>query len=356
MRRRIAPFHVAALLLAQAAPASAHSVGISRGDYRVSGDRVEVELTFARPELAAAIPGLDADRDGALSAAEVQAAAPRLAEALVEGLVIRSAKAVCPGALAGVGLAEEDGVVIRSTYRCERNAEGIVARAGFLDSLSLGHRHLATLAEGTGHEEHAVLYEGRPEAALTASRGGAQPDAVAGPLFRLGIEHILTGYDHLLFLLGLILVGGSLRPLALVVSAFTLAHSLTLGLAALGVWAPSPRLVEPAIALSIAYVGVENWFVRDASRRWLITFPFGLVHGFGFAGALGQIALPAREVTLELAAFNVGVEAGQLAVLAAVLPIVLWLGRRRWFAERGVRVASALIALAGACWFVARVT
>jgi hydrogenase/urease accessory protein HupE len=356
MNRRIAPFPVAALLLVHAAPASAHSVGISRGDYRVSGGRVEVELTFARPELASAIPGLDGDRDGALSAADVQAAAPRVAEALVERLVIRSAKAVCPGALEGVRLAEEDGVVIRATYRCERDAEGIVVRAGFLDSLSLGHRHLATLAQGTGHDEHAVLYEGRPEAALMASRGEERPDAVAGPLFRLGIEHILTGYDHLLFLLGLILVGGSLRPLALVVSAFTLAHSLTLGLAALGVWAPSPRLVEPAIALSIAYVGVENWFVRDASSRWMITFPFGLVHGFGFAGALGQISLPSSQIPLALAAFNVGVEAGQLAVLVAVLPAVLWLGRQGWFAKRGVKVVSAAIALAGIIWFFGRVT
>src|SRR6185503_8851629 len=158
----------------------------------------------------------------------------------------------------------------------------------------------------------------------------------------------------LMFLLGLILVGGRLRPLLLVVTAFTVAHSLTLGMAALGAWAPSPGLVEPAIALSIAYVGVENWFVRDAGRRWLITFPFGLIHGFGFAGALQEISLPSAQIPVALAAFNVGVEAGQLAVLALVLPLLLWLGRRRWLPDRGVKILSTAIAVAGVCWFVSR--
>jgi hydrogenase/urease accessory protein HupE len=177
---------------------------------------------------------------------------------------------------------------------------------------------------------------------------------VAGPLFRLGIQHILTGYDHLLFLLGLTLVGGRLRPLLVMVTAFTVAHSITLGLAALDVWAPGPRVVEPAIALSICYVGIENWFVRDVRRRWVITAPFGLVHGFGFAGALKEISLPTVDVPLALASFNLGVEAGQLAVLAVILPLVLWLGRRRWFPEAGVKTVSAAIAVAGLCWFVRR--
>lgn len=355
MSRRVPRLGATLVLLLHAAPAHAHSVGISRGQYRVAGRTVDVELTFARAELASAIPGLDADHDGSLSSAEVHAAARPLRDAFVDRLVIRSVTGACPGALDGAGLAGEDGVAVRATYRCD-DTDGLVVRAGFLGSLSPGHRHLATLTTGAGGADHAVLYEARPEVAVVAAQRGAPTGAVAGPLFRLGIEHILTGYDHLLFLLGLILVGGRLRPLMLVVSAFTLAHSLTLGLAALGVWAPNPRLVEPAIALSIAYVGVENWFVRDASRRWLITFPFGLVHGFGFAGALGEIALPSREVPVALAAFNVGVEAGQLAVLVAVLPLVLWLGRRRWFAERGVKLASAAIALAGVFWFVVRLT
>lgn len=173
-------------------------------------------------------------------------------------------------------------------------------------------------------------------------------------MVKLGVEHILTGFDHLVFLLGLILVGGRLRSLIGVISAFTLAHSITLALAALSVFAPSPRLVEPAIALSIAYVGIENLFVTDARKRWRITFPFGLIHGFGFAGALRQIALPRAQVPIALVSFNGGVELGQLAVLSLALPLVLALRRAPWFGERGVKVVSVAIAAGGAALFVVR--
>jgi hypothetical protein len=128
-----------------------------------------------------------------------------------------------------------------------------------------------------------------------------------------------------------------------------------LGLATLGVWAPSPHIVEPAIALSIAYVGVENYFVKDAEKRWRITFPFGLVHGFGFAGALAEVSLPRADVPGALLAFNLGVEAGQLAVLALVLPLMAIARKRGLLEQKGVRLASGLIVLAGLIWFVARV-
>jgi hydrogenase/urease accessory protein HupE len=171
----------------------------------------------------------------------------------------------------------------------------------------------------------------------------------------MGVEHILLGFDHLVFLLGLILVGGKWRSLLLVVTAFTVAHSVTLALAALGIWAPSPRIVEPAIALSIAYVGVENYFVKDADGRWRITLPFGLVHGFGFAGALQEVGLPEGDVPKALFLFNVGVELGQLAVLAVTLPLLAAARRRGWLTARGVKAASAAIVLLGVFWFVTRV-
>jgi len=354
--RRIVLAGLAALLALQAAPALAHTVGVSRGEYRVSGSTLEAELVFARPELAAAVPGLDADRDGSVSAAEVAESGRLLDDAIVRGLEVRAPSGPCEGHLANAALTEQDGLAVRATYHCAGEARPLSIRLGFLGALSFGHRHIASATVRDGETARAVVYESRPEFQVGASQGAAAGAArtVAWPLFRLGIQHILTGYDHLLFLLGLILVGGRLRPLLVVITAFTVAHSVTLGLAALGVWAPSPRMVEPAIALSIAYVGIENWFVRDASRRWLITFPFGLVHGFGFAGALREISLPSSQLPLALASFNVGVEAGQLAVLVLVLPGVLWLGRSRWFAARGVKATSAAIALAGIVWFVNR--
>jgi hypothetical protein len=150
-------------------------------------------------------------------------------------------------------------------------------------------------------------------------------------------------------------VGGRWRSILLVVTAFTVAHSITLGLATLDVWSPSPKIIEPAIALSIAYVGAENFFVKDAAKRYWITFPFGLVHGFGFAGALREIAMPKADVPAALLLFNLGVEAGQLAVLAVALPLVFHLRKREAFRTRGVKIASLAIIAAGLVWFVSRV-
>src|SRR6185295_8482239 len=160
-------------------------------------------------------------------------------------------------------------------------------------------------------------------AAATTAPPGEAHSTSAWSFFKMGIEHILTGWDHLVFIVGLILARARLRALFTIVTAFTIAHSITLALAVLDVWSPSSRVIEPAIALSIAYVGIENFFVKDASKRWRITFPFGLIHGFGFAGALQEINLPRSAIPTALVSFNLGVEAGQLAVLAIVLPLIL---------------------------------
>jgi hydrogenase/urease accessory protein HupE len=170
----------------------------------------------------------------------------------------------------------------------------------------------------------------------------------------MGIEHILTGYDHLLFLLALVLAGGTIRSLALAVTSFTVAHSVTLALAVLGFVAPPARWIEPAIALSVAYVGLENFFPRRAPRPW-ITFAFGLVHGFGFAGALQEIAVSRSAVPWALLSFNLGVELGQLAWMIALGLLVAHLRREPWFVRRAVPALSAVIVTIGLVWFVGRV-
>jgi hypothetical protein len=167
---------------------------------------------------------------------------------------------------------------------------------------------------------------------------------------RLGVEHILGGFDHLLFLLGLILLPGSLRALLWAISAFTLAHSLSLALAIFGVVAPPSSWVETAIALSIAYVGAENLLRPAASARWRITLLFGFVHGFGFAGALREIGVPQDRAPLALAFFNLGVELGQLAVLALLVPALVWLRRRprAWLVS--ARALNAGLLVVGLAW------
>lgn len=355
---------VAAVILSisilAARPAGAHEVGLSRGEYAAAGAVVTAQLTFARRDVIALVAGLDADHDDTLTEAEIARDRGAFAGAVVGRIKVRGDGAACPGALDEVRLAEEDGVTLRASYRCAVVPRDVDLDIGLLADLPFGHRHLAHFPGATGPSD-AVLTQRNRTFAFENAPGQATSEApkasYQGKLsfFPMGIEHILTGYDHLVFLLGLVIVGGRLRSLLLVVTAFTLAHSITLALAALGIWAPSPRVVEPAIALSIAYVGVENFFVKNAEKRWKITFPFGLIHGFGFAGALQEVAMPKADVPYALVLFNVGVEAGQLAVLALVLPLVYLARKREWFRNQGVKVASGAIAAAGVVWFVSRV-
>jgi hypothetical protein len=345
---------LALVALAHARPARAHTVGLSRGDYRLLREKLTSEIALSQRELASSMPALDLDHDGSIDRDELKAGTGAVARTFVDGLVVTADGEPCPGSLDELRLIEdEDGVWIRSHYVCRGPPGRLVLDWSFLGTLREGHRHIARVAIGAAVED-AVVQRGGSSQAFDAAGPMSHAGGTARAMLALGVEHILTGADHLVFLLGLILVGGSVRSLALVVSAFTVAHSITLALATLSVVTPSPRLVEPLIALSIAYVGVENLFVKDAGKRWRITFPFGLVHGFGFAGALREIALPRAQIPVALVSFNVGVEAGQLGVLAIVLPLVFAARRAPLFRERGTKLASLGIAFAGVVWFVVR--
>ena len=172
-----------------------------------------------------------------------------------------------------------------------------------------------------------------------------------------GVHHILIGPDHILFLIGLLLLGGRLRQLVLVVTAFTIAHSVTLSLAVLEVMTPSARMVEPIIALSIVYVGLDNLLSRGGKdmRVW-IALVFGLIHGFGFASVLREMGLPTGAIGWSLFSFNLGVEVGQLTVVLIVAALLEAIRARSPVAGRRVMVAGSIaVALAGAFWFVERV-
>lgn len=177
--------------------------------------------------------------------------------------------------------------------------------------------------------------------------------------FKLGFTHILPhGLDHMLFVLGIYLLSGSARSVLWQVSAFTVAHSITLGLSMYGVVAMSPRIVEPLIALSIAYVAIENIFLSEL-KAWRVglVFGFGLLHGMGFAGALKGLGLPRSEFVTALLTFNLGVEAGQLAVIGAAFLLVGWhWSNRAWYRSRIVVPASALIACIAVYWTIERLS
>jgi hypothetical protein len=192
---------------------------------------------------------------------------------------------------------------------------------------------------------------------LTGQFGLATTWQVFAQYLGLGYTHILPkGMDHILFVLGLFLVSVRLRPILVQVTAFTLAHSLTLGLAMYGVVALPTRIVEPLIALSIAYVAVENLATRELTpSRLALVFMFGLLHGLGFAGVLRDLGLPRGEFLTGLLAFNLGVEGGQLTVIGGALAAVVWFRHRPAYRQWIVVPASLAIAAIGLYWTVVRV-
>lgn len=174
---------------------------------------------------------------------------------------------------------------------------------------------------------------------------------------KLGVEHILVGYDHLLFLGGLLVACRRFKTMIGIITFFTIAHSITLALAALDVVSIPPQIVEPLIAASIVYVGIENLIRKDEpSGRWILTFIFGLIHGFGFASVLKQTGLGSTPsgLILPLFSFNLGVELGQIAVAAVVLPILLQLRKRPAFDRHGPWILSVFVAVLGLYWLLER--
>jgi hydrogenase/urease accessory protein HupE len=225
-------------------------------------------------------------------------------------------------------------------------------------ALARGHRQLVSVRTQDG----TLLAEQMIDAAantvvVAVGRDGSTIDT-ARRFFSLGLHHIVTGYDHLLFLTGLLLVVKGFRDAAAIVTAFTAAHAIVLGLAVVGAVKVPPQIVEPLIAASVIWVGVENLAGWNAAGRWAPAFGFGLVHGLAFAGALSELGIAAdgESLALRLGFFNAGIEAGQLALSLVVVPLLS--SARRWpaVALRAQTVGSVCVILAGAYWLVERVS
>jgi hydrogenase/urease accessory protein HupE len=239
------------------------------------------------------------------------------------------------------------------TFSCGPDAPRTLhIRDTIVEALSPGYVTLANI-QWPGGSQQFVFQADTPEARIDLASGGSTRGL--GSFFLLGIEHILAGWDHLLFLLSLLLLGGSFLALLKIITAFTVAHSITLAAAALELVVLPGRLVESAIALSIAYVAAENLWLRDRaqSKRWLVALIFGLVHGFGFSAVLKELALPRAGLLWSLLSFNLGVEAGQALVVAAAMPILLHLRTLSW-RSRAVGTVSAGVLAVGVALFVER--
>jgi hydrogenase/urease accessory protein HupE len=314
--------------------AGAHVLGLSRGDYTPDGAVVHVDLVMRADEAPSAVRA-----------------------SFLEALTVTADGDPCTGILDDTSLDPPDGIRLRATYTCPHALSHLHLRFGFLERMPADHRHLATVHLPKGDVDVLAVLA-RPDVDLDVSGGASHGFA---SLFRGGVEHILTGADHLAFLLALVL-GGTLvadkrtriGALVAMLTAFTVGHSAALAIATLGGFAPGSRWIEPAVALSVAYVGAENLFTRSVRHRWMLTLPFGFIHGFAFAGGLLPLGLPRAQLPAALCAFNLGVEGGQLLVLALLLPPLTYLASRAWY-PRLARGLSVGIVLAGLLWFVQRV-
>jgi len=345
-------FAILAAILAATGPLRAHDPGLSSATVRGGGGGLALHAAFANGDAARLLPALDLDRDGALSAAEVARGDAVLAQF--------AAQCLCdgrPGELVAARIAGNRDLELDVRWTEVRRGAGAPAALELrpLRALAFGHRcYLAAVGE-RGTVADALLTPAAFRFAVPADLRAAAPAGFAQGLrfVGLGVEHILTGFDHLCFLFGLLVTGGRLRRAAATITAFSAAHSLTLAAAGLGLCRLPAAFVEPAIAASIVVVAAEN-LLRSPGRRWPLAFLFGLVHGFGFASVLQDLDVAGGRIALPLLSFNLGVELGQLAVAALLLPVIARL-QRRGHGPRLVRWGSLAIAAAGAFWLLERV-
>jgi len=246
---------------------------------------------------------------------------------------------------------------VRATHRLTDPATARSLRATFHELTDDTHRVIARVerdGEAAPLVFTAVMTQHLlPDAAPAPWYTPFAPAGSARAMLLLGIEHILTGYDHLVFLGCLLVPGGTWRSRVAIVTAFTLAHSVTLVLAAMQVVTPPDRFVEAAIAFSIAYVAIENLLWDGRRSRWPTAFGFGLIHGFGFAAMLDVLDMPVGQWLTSVVAFNAGVEIGQLAVVAVAVPVVAVIARRSWH-RRLVQCTSVLVCGLAAVWILER--
>ncbi|HEX4946641.1 MAG TPA: HupE/UreJ family protein [Blastocatellia bacterium] len=358
------PRHISwLLLLLLARPAFAHDPGLSNVDVKLESNRLTAQLVYNYVDIEGAVL-VDKDLDRTITPEEFNAAQAQLEQLARTAIIVNVDGAIVPPSEVQVRIAKaEDGrdTAYFSLVYPAVPSSSLLIKSNLMNKLSRGHREYFKLTNAAGGTVAERLLDANN---TTAEVTAGELSAALGRwhTFRqfllLGIEHILLGFDHLCFLLALLLVATTLGSVIKIVTSFTIAHSITLALAAFDKVTLSPSIVEPLIAVSIVYVGLENiWrHGKDIEGRWLLTFAFGLIHGFGFAGVLKELNIGAggSGIAVPLVSFNVGVELGQLAVAALVWPLLQWLRNRPELTKKLVPVGSLLVAIAGGYWLVKR--
>ena len=332
--------------IAFAGVASAHDPGLSTLIAKAAGHRLEVSATFSRKD----IEGLFSLQRGlALNQTD-------LGQLALEAVRIEHNGQTMIPAAHQVGLPGEDNVEARLTFNSGM-AGKLTFRSPLLEKFAPGHRQLFSVIDHRGNVLAERLLSASVGAVDLEMQDPSGDKKSATGFVALGVEHILTGYDHLLFLFALLIVAGSFTASLKVITSFTVAHSLTLGLATFDVVQLPSRIVEPLIAASIVYVSIENLIRRGESRgRLALTFGFGLIHGLGFATVLRELGLGSSSggIILPLLSFNLGVELGQILVAAILLPLIWKVRQHPIAANRLAPACSLLVTAAGAYWLIQR--
>jgi len=313
-----------------------------------AGGRVLYALSVALPELPSASAAILA-----VAASGDRTAAETIAEEARRSVAVDLAGVRCRTGRVriGGGGANETRATIEIDFNCGASHGRLDIAEDWSTFLGEHYQALGNLRTPSG-ERQVTFGEASRTASVDIDR------TVATGLFdfvRLGVEHILTGYDHLLFLVALLATARSAWSVVRIVTAFTLAHSVTLSVGALGIVTVPDRIIEPLISATIVWVALENLFAAEPDRRrWIWSFGFGLVHGLGFAAALGELGLKGAALLRGLIGFNLGVEIGQLLFVAVFLPALIWLSRGRG-ASLTPRIASLMVAVIGTYWLVERI-
>jgi hypothetical protein len=364
VRFRFGHVLLALALLAAVTAAHAHNPDTSYAAVTITGEAVSFRLTYDLFTLQKVAP-LDANRDGRITREELTQGLPAI-QAFIRGHVavaindedadLGEATGLVWPSEAGDAIAEADyhtaNGLIHFTFlrRVPEPCESLLLTFRFEPPLGERHTVLGTLTCGSDQLE-VTFTRFEPDYEYVT---GLEPPLARNlwRFLRLGIEHLFLGYDHLCFLLALVIASRT-RELVMIVTSFTIAHSLSLLLAALDVVRLPPRLVECAIAATIIHVAVQNLRGAPTGRRWALTFGFGLIHGFGFAAVLGEMKLPTQGLVRCLLSFNLGVEVGQLALVGALLPLVAWM-RRGPHGRRTMQALSFVLAGFGTLWLADR--
>ncbi|MBK8815486.1 MAG: HupE/UreJ family protein [Methylococcaceae bacterium] len=345
----------------------AHPPGLSSADLTVKPDSLVIKFTYSSQDIEALVP-MDTDGDAEVSDDELGNATSAVSRLVsgqfkmhVDGKEIKNAFSNT------VSFDNKNNTHVTLNFPVQQiHTLGIDSK--ILSKLPTDHKQYLTIKDVNGKEignkmltqkDSVFEFDLQNVSATAAETADKQANSTFIDFLKLGIEHILTGYDHLLFLFSLLVITRSFWPAIQIITFFTIAHSITLALAGMAIVDFPSSIIEPLIAATIVYVGLENIFRKDhvtTKQRCVLTFFFGLIHGFGFAGVLREMGISSIEtgILVPLFSFNLGVELGQIAVASIVLPIIWQLHKQEKIDRYLVPIGSVLTCLAGGYWLLER--